>query len=230
MSRRRGWKEGGQDLLHLQLLKIAWEARSTHQTEPATSTRNAFPNRPDLQCFPILFSSLQQVTPISWRNLYNSPFSENLHGVLRIKAKARRVSLTWASFRLKCVYYITRERAGGWRCFPCTWGFQARGKMSGKWSKWKAEAPVVFTPWRTHALCFLLWLPPSALWLFGLGPALGSQVGLMLLGPPSTDDVFLLGSVMARGALVGMSVLGLALSFFNTLVKGMDWLWFCGCW
>lgn len=104
---------GGQDLLHLQLLKIAWEARSTHQTEPAISTRNAFPNRTDLQSFPILFSSLRQVTPISGRNLYNSPFSENLHEVLRIKAKARRVSLTWASFRLTCVYYMSREGAGG---------------------------------------------------------------------------------------------------------------------
>lgn len=104
---------GGLDLLHLQLLKIACEARSTSKTELALSTRNAFPNRPYLHCFPITLSSLQQVTPISLRNLYNSPFSENLHGVLRIKVKAIRVSLTWASSRLKCVCYMTRGKAGG---------------------------------------------------------------------------------------------------------------------
>lgn len=122
---------GGQDLLHLQLLKVACEARNTYNTELATSTRNAFPNRGYLQYFPIMFSSLQQVTPISLKNLYNSPFSENLQGVLRIKAKAIRVSLTWASFRLKCVHCMTREKAGGgWRCFSCTWALQASGKMS----------------------------------------------------------------------------------------------------
>lgn len=90
---------GGQDLLHLQLLKIAWEGRNTQKTEPAPSTaRNAFPNRGHLQYFPIMSSSLQQVTPISLKNLYSSPFSEKLHGVLRMKAKAIRVTLTWASF------------------------------------------------------------------------------------------------------------------------------------
>lgn len=104
---------GGQDLLHLRLLKIACEARNTYKTELAISTRNAFPNRGYLQYFPIMFSSLQQVTPISLKNLYNSPFSENPHGVLRTKVKAIRVSLTWASFRLKCLYYMTREKSGG---------------------------------------------------------------------------------------------------------------------
>lgn len=104
---------GGQDPLHLQLLKIACAARNKFKTEVATSTRNAFPNREYLQYFPIMFSSLQQVTPISLKNLYNSPFSENLHGGLRIKVKAIRVSLIWASFRGKCVSCTTREKAGG---------------------------------------------------------------------------------------------------------------------
>lgn len=120
---------GGQDLLHLQLLKIACEARNTYKTELATSTRNAFPNRGYLQCFPIMLSSLQQVTPISLKNLYNSPFSENLHGVLRIKVKATRVSLTWVSFGSRCVCYTTREKAGGQRCVTCTWAFKASDEL-----------------------------------------------------------------------------------------------------
>lgn len=117
---------GGQDLLHLQLLKIACAARNKFKTEVATSTRNAFPNRGYLQYFAIMFSSLQQVTPISLKNLYNSPFSENLHGGLRIKVKA--ISFTYLGFlqRKVCVLHNQGE---SWRVkmFPLLVG---SGKMS----------------------------------------------------------------------------------------------------
>lgn len=50
-------------------------------------------------------------------------------------------------------------------------------------------------------LCFFLLLLPRALWLPWVGPALGSQVGLMLLGPPSFGDVALVGSVRVGSQL-----------------------------
>lgn len=64
----------------------------------------------------------------------------------------------------------------------------------------------MFTTWRT---CFFLLLLPLALWLLWVGSALGSQVGLMLLGPSQhwcccpgwIPD----GSAMEREVLEGMS-------------------------